>query len=237
MGDLDKRTGPTVDRMVGGASGATVSLLAALVMGPEAAAIMGNAFGPLVEEASYAVRRVALRRGSKIEAAGDAACHEGQCTLEDLVDEAVGDDRKLELIARALEAAARAEEDRKIDALGRSLARGVLTNDDARVDEELRITTALASLEPADMRALSLMEDGTQWIKRHPTNDDDNWANAWTESDPGLNSVIDSIVARLTTHGLISDESIGGLRFGGSSWHITEFGRACINTLRLRDQP
>ncbi|MEV5544040.1 hypothetical protein AB0L13_45300 [Saccharopolyspora shandongensis] len=237
MGEIEKRKGPALDRVVGGAGGAAISVLAALLIGPEAAAVLGNASGPLVEETSYALRAVIQRRARKIEQAGEAACRKGQCTFEEIVEKALGDDRKIELITRVLQAAAVAEEERKVRALGRALARGVLTSEDALVDAELRITSALASLEPVDIRALALMAgEKREWIKR-PLDDqkDNEWAGVLIEADSGLAPVVDSIIARLSTYGLIGDESEGGFRLGGSSWRITHFGRTCLESLMEQD--
>ncbi|MQA07704.1 MAG: hypothetical protein GEU98_03950 [Pseudonocardiaceae bacterium] len=62
-------------------------------------------------------------------------------SFDDLVERAAGfdDDRRLEIIGRALQAAALSDYEPAIRALGRALATGALAEDSAKVDESLRI--------------------------------------------------------------------------------------------------
>ncbi|WP_139219523.1 hypothetical protein [Actinopolyspora alba] len=228
MSELDRRGWRAFDKVTGGGVGATTGILTGLLISPELASVVGNASGPLFEEASYSIRAVVDRRKAKIDQAGEIACSEGNCTFEVILESALEDDRKIELIARALQAASVAEEKKKINALGRALARGVLN--DSQIDEQYRIATTLAGVEVIDIRALALMSgDNKAWVKRSADAKNGGVA-ALTEIDPTLNNVVDSVVARLSTHGLITDESPGGLSFG-HSWKVTDFGRSCHNAL------
>lgn len=226
MGDVVDRKGPAFDRVIGAAGGATLGVLVTLALGPEAAGIFGNASGPLLEELSYAVRQLLARQVERVEAATDEAIAEGACDIEELLRRALADERRAAVMTTVLRGAAVALDDATVRALGRAYARGVLTSDDAKVDEQLRVASTLAAWEPVDIRVLHLMRNGEYWVKR-PKADLDT--PAIVEADPGVISVVDAVVARLATQGVITDEATSYGAIG--KWQITEFGRLCLAAL------
>jgi hypothetical protein len=157
MGEVNKRAWPAFHRVVGAAGGASIGVLAALALGPEAAGVLGNASGPLVEELSYAVEQLLRRQIGRVQVATEEAVSEGNCTVEELLQQSLADDRRTAVMTAALQAAAVAHDEATVKALGRAYARGVLTSDDAKVDEQRRVVSALAALEPVDVRVLHLM--------------------------------------------------------------------------------
>jgi hypothetical protein len=236
MSENEKRGWPAFDRTVGASSGAAFGVLAALYLGPEAGNVLGAAAGPLFEELSHSMRQLAARKFARVEQAAEEASREGQCEFAELVRRSLEDDHRAALMGAALHAAADAADDQKVRALGRAYARGVLTSDDAKVDEQLRIVTTLAALEPVDVRVVHRMTSHAGWTIR-PLESNPYFPTLVNE-DPGVSPIIDAVVARLSTLGLISDASSGGVNWDGSGtqWHVTEFGRVCLGALREAGQ-
>ncbi|MBQ0924624.1 hypothetical protein [Saccharopolyspora endophytica] len=229
MDNDNRRVGAAFDKTLANIGGTAVGFLAAAYLGPDAAAAISGGTAPWLEE----LARIARRRFEKVQEAGDAASRAAGCPFEDLIEQAIGDDRKLELLTQALHAASMAEDARKIKTLGRAIARGM---DDARVDEQRRIVSTLAALEPVDARVLVMMahDDKNGWIKRPSQSGPSVGTGVLLEAEPGLDSLIDSVVARLQTLGLISDPD------SARSWHgvvyksglkTTTFGKLCADAL------
>lgn len=225
MSEMQRR-GPAFDRVVGAAGGAGLGILVALALGPEVAGVIGNASGPLIEELSYATRRILSRQAERVESAVGEAVTEGGCPLEELIRRSLADDRRAALLTTALQAAAAAQDEATVRALGRAYARGVLSTDDAKVDEQARVASTLASLDPMDVRVLHLLRGREHWSKR-PEEDDD--AFVIVDADPGVVDVVDTVVARLATLGLITDEATTYAALG--KWQITTFGIRCLTAL------
>jgi hypothetical protein len=229
MSDLE-RAKPAFDRTTGAALGFFVGLGATPLLGPILGPLVGNMSAPLIEEVSYALRAMLEKRRIRVELAMRTACEEVNCSAEELAIIALRDDRRIELLVRALEAAATSEEERKVRALGRAMALGIMTDDDAKADEYLRMTTTLAQLEPIDARVLEIMaKPGSKWFKRSGGH-----APAVTDAIPGASVVIDAVFARLSGLGLITDASAEhGIILGGAPWSITKFGESCVEALFL----
>ncbi|GAB2999805.1 hypothetical protein GCM10027184_64860 [Saccharothrix stipae] len=225
MADMARRRGPAFDRVVGAAGGATVGILAALALGPEAAGIVGNSSGPLIEELSYGVRQLLMRQIGRVEAATEEAVTCGNCTIDELLRESLADDRRAAVMTAALRAAAVAQDEATVLALGRAYARGVLTADDAQIDEQMRIVATLGTLDPVDVRVLHVMREG-EWAKRPSKGSSLGFLS---EEIPSVLSVVDAVVARLLTEGLISNEAPGMM--AGTRLQITDFGRLCLRSL------
>ncbi|WP_143254073.1 hypothetical protein [Amycolatopsis keratiniphila] len=219
-----------VARTAGGVSAATLGLVGTLLFGPIGALVAG-ATSPLLTDGAKALERVIRRRLGRTQEAVDAAAKFANRSFEELIEIASEDDRRLEIVGRAVQAAALSSDSATICALGRALATGVLATDDAKVDESLRIVSTLASLDPIDVKVLERMHTsgGTWHILR---TDDNSHHHAIAEEFPEAESVIDHVVARLSQQGLITRPDAGGLAWDGIPWVVTDFGRLCIETLR-----
>lgn len=225
MSQIERR-GPAFDRVLGAAGGAGLGILVALALGPEVAGVIGNASGPLIEELSYATRKILSRQAKRVESAVGEAVIEGGFPLEELIRRSLADDRRAALLTTALQAAAVAQDEATVRALGRAYARGVLSTDDAKVDEHSRVASTLASLDPMDVRVLHRLRGGEYWIKRPKEGAD---ALVIIDADPGVDDVVDTVVARLATLGLITDEATTYAALG--KWQITTFGIRCLTAL------
>ena len=91
-----------------------------------------------------------------------------------LLQEAAGDPRTLEMLARCVEAAARSLDEEKIDLLARIFVSG--ERDTAKVDEASILVEAVRQLEAPHLRLLSILAElgptlcqvGLQRISRNP---------------------------------------------------------------------
>lgn len=228
MNDLD-RTKPAIDRTAGATLGFFVGLGATPLLGPILGPLVGNMSAPLFEEASFALRNALETRRVRVETAYDVGCDVANKSREELAVLAIQDDRRIDLLTAALEAAATSDDERKIRVLGRSMALGIIATDEAKVDEHLRVVKTLAALDSVDVRVLEIMRaDTSTWQKRGGS----EGAPAVADVAPAVEPIIDAIFARLSMHGLITDESAGeGLIWGGSPWRMTVFGRLCTDVL------
>lgn len=212
---------------VGGVGGGTIGVVATALLGPFGA-LLGSLSSPLLTEGA---RKVFERRSRRAEAAAQEAADAANIPFQDLVEMATDDDRRLEIVGRALQAAAMSEDAVKIRALGRSMAAGVLTTDDAKVDETLRIIDALADLEPADVKVLARMRQHSGWWDVRPSDGRPNPPTI-VQNMPEVETVVDSIIARLSTLGAITRPDSGAQTWGAmSSWFVTDFGCLCLDTL------
>ncbi|WIX83213.1 hypothetical protein QRX50_21845 [Amycolatopsis carbonis] len=137
------------------------------------------------------------------------------------------DDRKLELLGRALEVAQRTVDEERVRFYGRIAAEGVLATDTAVVDEKDRIFSSVAVLDPSDLKVLLHMVAGQAWQKREAAGQN----RAIADELPEVGHVLDAIFARLETLGMITGQGEGGLMFG-NEWTVSEFGRLCMDELR-----
>lgn len=195
----------------------------AIVIGadPIASAAIGGAAGG----ATKALVKFAKRRLSQMTTFVGAATEYGG-EFEHLVEAALEDDRKLDLLRRALEATYRTADRNRIRFYARIAAEGLLENDDALVDEKDRILSSLATLDPPDLKVLFHMATGDRWNKHFQ----DNQSKTVAVDLPEVVSVLDAVFARLETLGLISSADEGGLAFG-VQWKVTAFGRLCVDEL------
>jgi hypothetical protein len=135
----------------------------------------------------------------------DAAAAAGAQTdgeFLDFIEQAVSDERKQELLARALIIAQDTASRDKRRALGRAIAAGT-AGDGARVDQEQLFIRVLDDLDVPHVRLLQLMatvpahyaergQDHRAWMP---------WSIA--RADPGLRDVVYALLDTLERHGLI----------------------------------
>lgn len=228
MKELEGRAKPTADRIIGASGAVGIGVVASLLLGPVLGPLVGAMSGPLLEEASNALRAVIERKATRVQLTIDVATQVGQISEEDLLRRSITDDRRIELLTKALEGAATSDDRRKIRALGVALAKGVLAENDEQLNEQIKIVTTLALMDSVDALVLDQLCDIDSAIKRPHA--ERKKIPALTDLVPAAAPVIDSVVARLQNLGLITDETHG---FGfGSSWYATDFGHRCIDALR-----
>lgn len=215
-----------------GSSAISLSVLAGGTS-PWVAALTAAFASPSIMLAAQTVLR---RQEAKVQIAFDVACESGECTFDELIHATATSDRKLELLSNMMSGAARSESEAHVRALGRLLADGAFA-DFSEDAEFARIMTALSQLDGADVEFLA-------HVGRIPSGSDGP-ANFFVRSPgdasstvagqlPNLAPVLDSIVARMSTLGIISS-AVGEVSWGGisssTSWHITQFGGMCVGRL------
>jgi hypothetical protein len=141
------------------------------------------------------------------ETLADAAEASGE-PVEDLLIKAVSDDRRHELLARALGIAQDTALRNKRRALGRALAAGIV-GDDARIDDELLFIRAIADLDEPHIRLLALMaSDRPLPGKLSGSVFHGGWsAGTIAARDPGLGDTLPALMWTLEAHGLIRAEA------------------------------
>ena len=203
------------------------------------AGVVANAaigpFGALVAPAALlarkrwqrAVRRRELAATEALEVAAELVG--GLKILEERTEH---DDRRLELLARVIEAAGRTTLKSKIRALGRVLAEG-LGEEEGAVDEAMELAAALNDLEALHVEVLDRMDKvptPPESLRRQP----DVAAQGWELSElsaalPHL-GVLDSLLSTLSGHGLVI--GLGGVTYPGNVgppvWRITPLGQRCL---------
>ena len=138
---------------------------------------------------------------SLLDAEAAAGAHTDEEFLE-FIEQAISDERKQELLARALLIAQDTASRDKRRALGRAIAAGT-ADDGALADQEHLFVRVLDDLDVADVRLLRLMatvpahyaqrgEDHRAWMP---------WSI--TRADPGLRDVVYALLNTLERHGLI----------------------------------
>ena len=217
-----------VVKVAGGAAGGLLSLLGVAILGPPGG-LLGSVAAPATTDAMRRLaQRVVEHRVANLQmtaSAAEAADPAGR-SFDQIVEASLEDERKCELVGRALQAAALADEERTIKALGRVLATGALAEDRAHVDESARIVSCLAALESVDLRVLERMSTGEYWLPRAEAGRN---VPGYSEVDPGTEPIIDAIFARLAMQGLITS---GDPRWFGSAWRLTTFAEVCLDVLR-----
>lgn len=128
----------------------------ALVYGvdPMTASSMGGAFGGAAKGLAARAQQAYERRRQRALVALGAAREESGLEREELLERALEDDRKLELLTRAVETAMREADERRVRFYGRIAASGVLAEDDAKVDASERIFSTIANLDTVDLKVL-----------------------------------------------------------------------------------
>jgi hypothetical protein len=242
MDELEERSGPALDRIVGATGGVAIATLLGLALGPTGLVVasLGAASSPVVEELSYFARTALQRRFDRAERAVHVATDSSGLSVEQLLQAALSDDKKLELASRALTAAALSSTNARIDALARAFASGVLAQDVARVDEQAILIDALAGLEPAHVRLMSVLSRPATHADYDPSVRDElqySWGrDDIVAADAGLERPLDALISRVVGNGLVFDHGAGRLNYR-PLWKLTEFGRLCLAELQQRGNP
>ena len=147
---------------------------------------------------------------------------------EEFLDRAVSDDRRHELLARALIIAQDTALRAKRRGLGHSLAAGVM-GDDAKIDEELLFMRAVADVDEWHIRLLGLLH-------RPMSAGFGGWsADHIGAADPGLAAGVLALLGTLDLHGLvattISNRAIPAAVSSTTLYNITPAGRHFLGRL------
>jgi hypothetical protein len=207
-----------------------IKLLVAAVLGitsaagPVGAGLAGFA-GPFFEKI---VNRLQGRRvRNATETALDGARISG-LTPEDFLDKAVSDDRRHELLARALIIAQDTALRSKRRALGYSVAAGIM-GDDAKIDEELLFMRAVADVDEWHIRLLGRM------LNPPPAGFGGWTADQFETADPGLAGGVLALLGTLQLHGLvataISNRAIPSAVSSTTYYNVTLAGRHFLGRL------
>jgi len=163
MGELEERPrgayvgriGAAFDRTVGNLVNGWITAAITVTTGsPESATMYGGLAGPVAEELSFGVRHLLRRQDERLSQMLQAA---GESVGEDpisLIAASLKDPNKVELLARASEAAARATADEKIDTISKLFAVGALCDDVAIVDDHVIALDTLIALDNPHIRLL-----------------------------------------------------------------------------------
>jgi hypothetical protein len=201
----------------------------AVVIGADeiAAAALGGLSAGIVK----ALGRLTQRRRKQIETFAEATSDYG-AAFEELVETALADDRKLDLLRRALESACRTADRERIRFYARMATQGVLSKDDAMVDQKDRVLSSLAALDPVDVKVLLQMQEPTDtvWTKNAPQR-----GPSLAEQMPEVATVLDAVLARLEVHGLITGHVGSSFLSSSPTWVVTDYGRFCVR--QLLDRP
>jgi hypothetical protein len=214
--------------------------------GPEAGAA-ATALTPLMEDGLSRIYHALFdrRRSHAAETLLDAADAAGATTddqFTDIVEQAVSDSQRQELLARTLIIAQDTALRDKRRALGRALAAGIEA-DGARVDDELLFIRVLADLDAPHVRLLHLMNTPAPHLAQDPRLQGID-ARIWmpwsiSEADPGLAETVYALLLPLERHGLIWNT--GGLYHtpGGAmeqEYRISTYGEWFLQRLAAPEE-
>jgi hypothetical protein len=211
-GELYIRTAVAV--LVGGAS----------LLGPDAGAA-ATSLAPAMEAAvgQRRVRHAAEAVAYAAEASGMPA--------DELLEQAVSDDQRHELLARTLGAAQDAALRDKRRALGRALAAGI-EGDDARIDDELLFIRAVADVDVPHIKLLEILSEDQPLpgqLRGSPFHG--GWSLATVAArHPEFGGALPSLVWTLESHGLIQTVRSGTLT-SAVAYTITSAGRKLLSRL------
>jgi hypothetical protein len=218
------------------AGAGTAGVVAELALGSGPLGTVAGGLMPVAVQLTAAVRSRWIRRASQAVQVATDLLDPGV----DILDErSPRFDERLELIARVIDAAARATLHEKIEALGRVLADGL--NDDEHIDEALILASALAVLEAPHVAVLDRLD-----VQREPPaelivagrDSTLGWRNEHLRHVlPGLSTILENVLAVLSAQGLIVDlrGETWSTAQGGPTWKITPLGRRCLFLLGSRD--
>lgn len=203
------------------------------LLGPDAGAAV-TALTPVLEAVLSRVLHSLSRRMSAhvAETLEDAAEAAGD-PVELLVEKAVADERREELLARTLTIAEDTALRDKRRALGRALAAGI-AGDDAKIDEELLFVRAVADIDTPHIRLLARMAgEVIPPGKESGSIFHGGWSLAAIAArDPGLGEAVPAILSTLESHGLVramqsSTPWQGAIR----AYDVTATGRTLLERL------
>lgn len=142
---------------------------------------------------SAAVQRLGRRRAEHAAEMMLDAAEAADLPLNEFLDKAVSDDRRQELLSRALGIAQDTALKAKRRVLSRALANGVM-GDEAHINEELLFMRAVQDIDEMHIRLLSRLANppGSRWD-----------ADSIVRADPGLEVGVVSLLRTLEVHGLV----------------------------------
>ena len=203
----------------------------ASLLGPDVGAA-ATALAPAMEAALARVAGAAGQRRFRhaAEAVADAAEAAGM-PVEKLLEQAVADDQRHELLSRTLGAAQDAALRDKRRALGRALAAGI-EGDDARVDEELLFIRAVADVDVPHIKLLKVLSKDQPFpgqLSGSPFRG--GWSLATVAaSHPEFGGALPSLVWTLESHGLIQSVR-SATPTSAVAYTVTSAGRKLLNRL------
>jgi hypothetical protein len=205
----------------------------ATLLGADAAAA-ATAMQPVTESALLTAVGWVRQRWSRnrAEVLADAADAAGK-SAEDLLLAAASDDRRHELLARALGIAQDTALHNKRRALGRALAAGI-TGNDAHIDGELMFMRAVADLDAPHIRALALMASEQPGIGQQSSSPfHAGWSPATMAArDPGLGPALPALLSTLEAHGLIGSPVTSAPWLASrEAYNVTPAGRHLLGRL------
>jgi len=201
---------------------------------PMTASSMGGAFGGAAKGLAARAQQAYERRRQRALVALGAAREESGLEREELLERALEDDRKLELLTRAVETAMREADERRVRFYGRIAASGVLAEDDAKVDASERIFSTIANLDTVDLKVLLHMtaREPTPWLVVEHEGVHD--LPVLAADLPELEEMLDPVLSRLLGLGLLTDR-LGNTSYGDAHV-VSPFARLCVEQL-LRTDP
>ena len=180
---------------------------------------------PLAAAAATAIGRIGRRReenaaetlAEAVKASGDPP--------EEFINKATADDRRIELLTRALVIAQDTALREKRRALGRALANGI-AGDNARIDEELLFLRAVADVDAPHIKLLARLANGRRsgasrgyWHREQITTAMPELGNSWY-----------ALMAPLEVHGLVDHRQSSALELK-ESFMVTHLGYAMLARL------
>jgi hypothetical protein len=211
----------------------TVAVLtgAASLLGPDVAAA-ATALAPVMEAALTKVAPVIGQRRfvHAAETVADAAQTSGS-SVEDLLEKAVSDDRRHELLSRVLGIAQDTALRDKRRALGRALAAGI-AGDDARIDDELLFVRAVADVDIPHIKLLKILSEDQQPIRGSLGG---SVVNGWSlttvaAQHPEFGGTLPALIWTLESHALVQTTRIG-TPSSAVQYGITSAGRHLLDRL------
>jgi hypothetical protein len=207
----------------------------ASLLGPDAGAA-ATALTPAMEAV---LARVAAAAGQRrlchaAETVADAAEASG-LTVEELLQQAVADDRRHELLSRALGIAQDAALRDKRRALGRALAAGI-EGDDARIDDELLFIRAVADVDVPHIKLLKILSEDQPFAGRLSGSPfHGGWSLATVAArHPEFGAALPALIWGLESHALVQTVR-SATPTTAVAYTITSAGRQLLN--RLTEAP
>lgn len=214
--------------------GEVVKIIFAFGGDVETAAWVGGGAGATTKALGVGLSKYYQRRREYRQTAQEEAQRSSGCTAEELLGAALKDPRKLDLFMRAMQAAELQADEQTRRFYGRIAASGVLAEDVAQADAAARIFSTIVSLDPADLKVLLFVtqpRSPESWIVEHPPSHPE--AVTLRSALPELAEIMDSVVARLETAGLLtSRENVEGVTMGRTTpYRVTPYARLCVEEL------
>ncbi|WP_394613027.1 hypothetical protein JNUCC0626_24045 [Lentzea sp. JNUCC 0626] len=223
-------------RASGGVVGAGVGLLAAAVLKhPELAAVLAAATPAASEEGLARLRLLAQRWHDRIERATGFVLAQTGWSESELTHLYLADEQSFNMATDYLRAAAASPDEEWVRSLSHAFVRGLLATDEDRKATYSRVVSTLAGLDPIDALVIRTMHSRASSRQGWHTRDSGGKPreNVLTEAVRNTDEIIDSIVARLSTMGLVTNGSGGSGLSWDSSLRITSYGSLCIEAMTV----